>query len=100
MTHGLEIDALQHTEHLQQHRTLAPGAARVHVGAGEARPHRRLHGDAKLGHILLRHQAAVGLVVGHDGARDVATIKGIPRGFQPGGAAVRRRSLLLIRHVL
>ena len=42
VTHGLEIDALQHTEHLQQHRALAPGPAGVHVGAGEARLYRRL----------------------------------------------------------
>ena len=37
-----------------------------------------------------RHQAAVGLVVGDDGARDIAAIKGIARGLEPGRATLAR----------
>jgi hypothetical protein len=94
VAHGLEVEALEQVERLQQHGPLVPGAGLQHLVAVEARAHRLLDAALVAGQVFVRHHAAGRARRVRDPARERALVKGVaPRldrrlavlGLQPGG---------------
>ncbi len=86
-----EIDPFENVERLQEHRSLIPRAGLVHIVAVEVRRHRLLDLAAIGRQILVREDAAGGLVGIRDAVRDVAFIERVAAGANRGDAIVTLR---------
>ena len=93
-----KVAGLEHVQHLEQGRPLAPETAAIDVDAAEVRPQRRLDLGSEGREILHGHEAPVRPVIGNDPLGDVASVEGVARSLQPCGPVAGRR-LFLIGHV-
>ena len=79
-------------QHLQQHRPLAPEAARRDLVAAEGRAERGRDLDLELGEVLGAQQPALARVELDDAPGDLALVEHVARGAdRPRAAAAARR---------
>ena len=100
MTEAREIGAFQQSQRLQQDWSLAPRAASKDFEIAKVAPLGRANRRAILGEVFGREQPALLFHEGDDFARDVAAVERVARRFEPGLAAARGSSLLLVGHIL
>ena len=96
-----DVDTVEQTRHLGEHRPLAPGSTGVELDLSEPCNHRLFDRALVLGEVLHRQPAAGFFVVPNHGAGEVAPVEGVARGDQAGlSPCVRRRRRFLVDHVL
>ena len=94
---GAQIIAFQQTELLQEDRPLAPGTALEHLIAPVLDRGRRLYPGGKGGQVIQREESPMALGKGHNPLGDVAAIKRLSRGLQPGRTTLRSGSALSVQ---
>ncbi len=95
LRHGVEVigtvvsrrlkrPGIHDVERLAQHRPLAPGAASVHLGSGEAHRGRVLDRRVEVGEILGRQPSAFLAMECHHRLGDVAAIESVTSRLETG----------------
>src|SRR2546422_6768832 len=84
---GLEVDAVEEVEHLEERRPLTPEAARGDLVPAEGGPQGGAHLDAELGEVAGGERPTLGAVELGDAPGRLAPIELVPRGAHPGLAA-------------
>ena len=87
---GLEVDAVEEVEHLEQRRPLTPEAARGDVVTAERGPQCGAHLDAELGEVTGGERSAFDAVELGDALGRLAAIELIARRAHPGLTAAAR----------
>ena len=93
MAEGLQIDAVQEIQHLEERRALAPEPTGGDLVAAEARAERRTDLDAELGQVSGGQRPALGAVELGDALRGLAAIELVARRADTGLAAAARLRL-------